>query len=269
MNRLLSMRNEKSESTSKKGNYPAATTFYEEVAGEYSTPIHRAFYRDIAEKLLETIPPCPIESILEIGSGSGYATTKISDRYPRARIVALEPSAAMSSHAQIATPNVYPLCKTLSDMPGENFNLVFASMSYHWLDREEREKAMALGKNGMLAVALPVTDSRAGSALAQALGRELFKFRGDNNWPKRVRRENAVLADLKDQFKMVNVSDLNIRETFENTADLVDCLYVRGALFSLFGNQAKTVAGELKRRSKETSGNIEFFWSIKLITARN
>lgn len=245
-----------------------AAMFYSRIAPGYNAPFHRNFYRRIASNLLDRIPPGPIESVLEIGSGTGHATAVILDRYPLAEIVALEPASPMLAQTGIDSPNIRWMCSPLSGLANETFDLVLASMSYHWLDPDERAKAMNMGKNGVLALALPASDSQTESEVGTAIKGLLFKFRGEERWPKAVRREDSVLADLKENFKEIAVSKLMINEIYENAADLFDCLYVRGALFSLFGDQARAAGDELATGFDGRS-DLNFCWPISLIVARN
>lgn len=242
--------------------------FYQQVADDYSLPVHRAFYQRIAGALLAKIPALPGQSILEVGAGTGFTTAKLRDRYPQARIIALEPARAMLARAAPEAADIHWICGSLNDLPPEAFDLVVASMSYHWLSPDERRKVMALSAMGVLAVALPVTSDRSRSNVNLALRGLLFRLRGEENWPKQVRKENVAAATLKGRFSEVEVSELNIDESYSTAAAAISCLYVRGALFSLFGNRTGDAIEGLKR-SLAGQAEIEFSWSIKLIVARN
>ena len=240
--------------------------FYQRVAGDYNLPVHRAFYQRIAGELLARVPALPGKSILEVGAGTGFATAKINDLYPDARIVALEPARAMLAEAGGETANVRWVCGSLDDLPPDNFDLVVSSMSYHWLNPAERRKLMDLAAGGVLALALPVTDGRSQTEVNRALKGMLFNLRGDENWPKQARKESAVLATVRSRFKKVEVADLRIDESYSTPADLINCLYIRGAFFSLFGDRTGAATERLESLFAGRS-EIEFSWSIKLIVA--
>lgn len=242
--------------------------FYQKVARDYNLPVHQTFYQRVADDLLSKVPSLSVKSILEVGAGTGFTTAKINKLYPNARIVALEPAAEMLAEADAEAPNVSWVCGSLDDLPPADFDLVVASMSYHWLNPAERRKLMDLAAGGVLALALPVTAGRSALEVNRALKNMLFNLRGIENWPKQVRKKRAVLADIRGRFQKVEITDLSIDERYTTTTELIDSLYVRGALFSLFGDLTGAATEKLESLFAGRTG-LEFNWSIKLIVAGN
>jgi len=238
--------------------------FYQLVADDYALPIHRAFYQHIAECLLKKVPNRSFKSILEVGAGTGFATAKIAERFPESRITALEPASAMLSQAKSRIPEIDWVNGRLPALTAERFDLAFASMSYHWLNADERQKLLDISANGILVLALSVTGGPNRSNGNRALKRLLIELRGETNWPKQVRTESALAATINNRFAEVLIDELVVSESFSSAAEFIDCLYVRGSLFSLFGDRTKAAVDRLARLlAHETS--VRFDWSIRLI----
>lgn len=90
-------------------------------------------------------------SALEIGSGTGKASIALAKRV--SHLICIEPGAEL---ARIARKNLkeHSCAKVVNSTfeawsPTESFDLVFAAVSWHWLDREARfKKAAAILKPG-------------------------------------------------------------------------------------------------------------------------
>ncbi|MHB8160459.1 MAG: class I SAM-dependent methyltransferase [Thermoleophilia bacterium] len=247
-----------------------AADFFQRTAGEYDQPLHEAFYRRVAANLIEMIPAgIAADDILEVGAGSGFATTLLQERFPRAGIVALEPSPRMLARGSSKTAGVEWRCQPLSDMAGSRFDLVTAFMSFHWLGPREQEILFELGMEGMLALALPVTGGTGfgegtaggGNTALLELTRLLVVAR---RWPRSVRRATAVESRLRKHFPQVTRRGIGIHEKYANGRELADSLYVRGALHALFAAEAPQAREILA--GKFPAGTA-FRWDIKLLVA--
>ena len=111
-------------------------------------------------------------NVLEIGCGTGQATTSFASR--GLRLVCLEPGASLARVARErlrSFERVEVICTTFEQWPAEPgaFDLVFSATAFHWVRREVRfvKAARALRRGGTLAVfnavprpqALPIPDS--------------------------------------------------------------------------------------------------------------
>ena len=108
--------------------------------------------------------PAP-QSIVDLGCGAGNVTRILAERWPRARIVGVDNSAAMLEQARAAVPSE----RSIEWLPAElaewaatatpsSVELVFSNAALHWLDDHARlfphlMKIVAPG--GRLAVQMP------------------------------------------------------------------------------------------------------------------
>ena len=227
-----------------------AADFFQLMAAEYDQPLHEGFYRRVAAELLGMIPAgLAADAILEVGAGSGFATTLLRERFPMAGIVALEPSPEMMARGSSKAAGVEWTCRPLSDKAGGRFDLVTAFMSFHWLDPRERNANRA-GRGGMLALALPVTG---GTGFADEAGRGGGTDAGDQtcSGAETAACGNAALLELTSAgrgtvlaaergraprsnpgYEIIFPSDrrgLGIRENYASGREFADSLYIRGS----------------------------------------
>ena len=265
-----------------------AADFFQLMAAEYDQPLHEGFYRRVAAELLGMIPAgLPADAILEVGAGSGFATTLLRERFPMAGIVALEPSPEMMARGSSKAAGVEWTCRPLSDKAGGRFDLVTAFMSFHWLDPREQEMLIGLAVGGMLALALPVTggtgfadeagrgggtdagDQTCSGAETAACGNaallELTRLLGGARcWPRSVRRAAAVESRLRNHFPQVTRRGLGIRENYASGREFADSLYIRGVLHALFAARAPEAREIL---AGKFPGGTGFRWDIELLVA--
>ena len=93
----------------------------------------------VAGNLLDCLSASPLpESILEVGCGTGVFTEGLAARYPKARIVALDASAAMLERARekLRGQNAIDWCVgDFRDWQSEErFCLVASSSALHWME---------------------------------------------------------------------------------------------------------------------------------------
>ena len=127
---------------------------FSRAAGTYDA--HAEVQKDLAVRLLRELPegsrPEGIEGILEIGCGTGYFTALLAERYPEARIIALDFAEGMVHLAGKRLGdkgNVSVLCEDgerfLAACP-DTFALICANSTLQWLD----DLGAALGQIGRL-----------------------------------------------------------------------------------------------------------------------
>ena len=95
------------------------------------------FQRDVADRLLASIETTTeVNTILDIGSGTGYCATRLLERYPHARIVSLDIADAMLTHAkQKGNPERERwVCGDGEGLPFVNnsFDLIVSSLAMQW-----------------------------------------------------------------------------------------------------------------------------------------
>lgn len=247
--------------------------FYDGAVDRYDSEHNAAFYGRIADSLLDIIPPgrAP-RTILEVGAGTGFATSRVRDRFPEARIVAIEPAPGMRARGRARLPAVDWTCSSLDELTEDSFDLVFASMSYNWLSTQDRTRLMrSPDDRGLLALAVPTTggggilnpDGRTANA---ALARAIHALRAKPLWRPDARRLDKVASALKAYFDHVASFELGIDEVYDDGDILTDTLSTRGVLRALFCDLDEFAAAELRSALAGWSEPV-FKWSISLIVA--
>jgi SAM-dependent methyltransferase len=242
----------------------SVAAFYDGVAAAYQE--HAEFYGWLAAALIERLPP-PLRyrRILEVGAGSGFATRELRARFPEAGLVALEPSHAMRDLGRAAVPEALWRSERLAELePEEDFDLVFASASAHWLDAGEWARLLAARGHATLALSLPATALESGASLPAGnvlVARLLLGRRPSARWSADVRARMRALCTAPGAV----TSSVALDEPFECAADLAAALYARGALLALFGGAAEEARAAIARA--EVGGPIAFRWPFTLLVA--
>jgi len=249
--------------------------FFSEAAGRYASAANERFYRMIAAALLKKVPAyIDPKSILEVGAGTGFTTAEIRAKWPNACITALEPAAGMLRIGRAAATDVDWRADRLADFQGSKYDLVVASMSYHWLTPAEREKLISLAGQGVLVLAIPVSTSRRSGRDSRmtpaqtALLETVHSLRVEPGWPRETRRPELLLEGFSAKFRHVAVDELTVDEVYEDASEFIESLSARGALEALFGRSADAAVTELDARLSGLTG-ISFSWAISLTTASN
>jgi trans-aconitate methyltransferase len=248
----------------------APIDFYDRHAGRYDQPVHQRFYQRVAADLIHRIPvEIEIGSILEVGAGTGFATLELRKRYPRARMVCLEPSAQMLDRAVAKNiPRVDWRCCRLGQLEPAPFDLVFSSMAYHWLDETERKKLAALAKSKILAIALPIIDMEAYSNGNLALKQLLYRLKAKPAWQKDTRRNDRAADSLRARFECLSAHRSDLKEEFDSAGQMAEVLYERGVLPALFGQRAAEARERLPSVCDRT-GPLRFTWPLSLMVAQS
>ncbi|MEO1340641.1 MAG: methyltransferase domain-containing protein [Cyanobacteria bacterium J06635_13] len=130
------------------------STWYSAVASAYDRTRPR-YPAQILATMQSKVGLQPGKLVLEIGAGSGIATIDLAKL--GARMVCLEPSKsawAIAKEKCLAHPHVEMVNSTFEDwdLPQQQFDVVVATTSFHWVDTEVRyiKTAQALKDNGFL-----------------------------------------------------------------------------------------------------------------------
>lgn len=243
---------------------------FQQTAAAYDTPPHGAFYRRVADELIARIPPAfSPRSILEVGAGTGFTTSRLRERFPAAKITALEPSEAMLERGRRKMiDGVTWKCQKLSDESEGRFDLVVSSMSFHWLDAAEREKIVELASAGLLAMAVPITGgSRLSGNLAciELVRRLRTHDRGDErHWHRQIRHPSRLISLLENKFQRLTFERIGIIEEYKNAQELAQNLGTRGALYALFEEKSELAGCLLTSLMNEKTA---FRWDVGLFVA--
>lgn len=110
---------------------------FSETATDYEGAVR--FNIEGAQRLVMSIPPGRYDAILDVGCGTGVSTLAAIDRFAPVRVTGVDPSEGMLDQARAKLAEVDGVEVTLvqagvEDMPVRDgsFDLVIASMAYHW-----------------------------------------------------------------------------------------------------------------------------------------
>ena len=125
---------------------PRGAALWRRLSGRYEWLVERIVPRAGAffETCISFVPGGPV-SLLELGSGTGYATERILLRNPAARITSLDLSAEMLAAAQ-AKPALQRVQFVQGDIRAEwpkgRFDVIFTTLCLHHLTPSEREQVL-------------------------------------------------------------------------------------------------------------------------------
>lgn len=110
---------------------------FSQAASSYD--LHASLQRSVADKLLKQLKPnVDAQRILDLGSGTGYCTTKLHTLYPKAEIVAVDIAEAMllfaSNNHQDSHFKEKSICADAEALPfiDNTFDIVFSSLAVQW-----------------------------------------------------------------------------------------------------------------------------------------
>ena len=128
-----------------------------------------------AMDLLARIPSTEPHLVYDLGCGAGNVTAALAERWPRARIIGVDASAAMLAQAAKALPQVqwvhHALAGWKADYPAD---VIYSNAALHWLpDHRELFPALVamLSPGGALAVQMPRNFSAPSHTLIEATAR--------------------------------------------------------------------------------------------------
>ncbi|MFT6030064.1 MAG: malonyl-CoA O-methyltransferase [Oleiphilaceae bacterium] len=102
-------------------------------ANTYDSVAH--FQRWVGEKLMEKIPDCSPETIVDLGCGTGYFSESLSNKYPNASYIGMDLSESMARFAKGHHVSEYSWvtgdAESLTFRDG-SIDLIFSSLAIQW-----------------------------------------------------------------------------------------------------------------------------------------
>jgi trans-aconitate 2-methyltransferase len=145
--------------------------------------------------------PLGLRRIVDLGCGPGTSTRLLIERYPQARITAVDLSEAMLAVAAERAPGAEFGRADINEWrPPEPFDLVFADSSLQWIGDHQTLFARLmewLAPGGMLAVQMPDNRQEPSHALMRMIA-------ADGPWANRlvpVAKTRAFIADHNDYYR--------------------------------------------------------------------
>ncbi len=145
--------------------------------------------------------PLGLRRVVDLGCGPGTSTRLLVERYPQARITAVDISASMLAVAAKRAPGAEFVRADLNDWrPPEPLDLVFADSALQWIGDHEALFVRLMGwlaPGGALAVQMPDNRQEPSHALMRMIA-------ADGPWADRlvpVAKTRAVIADYNDYYR--------------------------------------------------------------------
>ena len=100
--------------------------------------------RRVADRLIGLATP-PAARVLDAGSGTGYGTAALAQRYPSAGLFALDLAPGMLAATQARVPQARCVCADMQSLPlaDAGLDLVWSSLMLQWCNRTDRAFAEA------------------------------------------------------------------------------------------------------------------------------
>lgn len=211
--------------------------------------------------------------ILDVGAGAGAFTRQLATALPDARLLGIEPAAAMRAAAQThsAHPNVAYVEGAAENMPVEQgaAKAVVAATAAHWFNRPQfyREAARALRPGGVLGIVEYVRDD-VGSGAARAVVEFLNRF-GEPRAYKRpdYTQELASLADFSDPEAIATPETLRL--TLAQYAGLaLSSSHARKVVADLGAEKASALVQSIGERFADSDGLVPYGYIFQAFAAR-
>jgi trans-aconitate 2-methyltransferase len=161
-------------------------------------------FEDDREQVVQDLlrrAPLGLRRIVDLGCGPGTSTRMLIERYPQAKITAVDISASMLAVAAQRAPGPEFVRADINLWrPAETFDLVFADSALQWIgDHEALFGRMMdwLAPGGALAVQMPDNRQEPSHALMRMIA-------ADGPWTDRlvpVAKTRAVIADYNDYYR--------------------------------------------------------------------
>jgi trans-aconitate 2-methyltransferase len=125
--------------------------------------------------LLARIPSVEPALVYDLGCGAGNVTAVLAERWPEARIIGVDASAAMLAQAARSLPRVQWMQQPLAGWQAESpADVIYSNAALHWLpDHRQLFPALVamLAPGGVLAVQMPRNFSAPSHTLIEAAAR--------------------------------------------------------------------------------------------------
>ena len=110
-------------------SFDRAATSYDQAA---------ALQRRVADRLLGLVSDAPAR-MLDAGSGTGYGTAGLAQRFPAAALFALDLAPGMLNATRVRTPAVPLVCSDIQRLPlaSCSFDLLWSSLMLQWCNRTD------------------------------------------------------------------------------------------------------------------------------------
>jgi trans-aconitate 2-methyltransferase len=145
--------------------------------------------------------PAEFRRVVDLGCGPGTSTRILIEKFPRAKITAVDISEEMLAVASERAPGAEFVRADIAQWrPEESFDLIFADSSLQWIGDHEALFARLMGclaPGGALAVQMP--DNRQEPSHAS-----MRMIAADGPWANRlvpVAKTRAVIADYNDYYR--------------------------------------------------------------------
>jgi ubiquinone/menaquinone biosynthesis C-methylase UbiE len=116
--------------------------------------------RQIGHQLLESLPDTRPDRVLDLGSGTGYFTPLLRQRFASSQLVSLDLAQGMLAYARQHRPDSHAawVCGDAEALPlaSDSLDLIFSSLAIQWCERPDRlfaEIARVLRPGGRFVVA--------------------------------------------------------------------------------------------------------------------
>ncbi len=183
---------------------PGDIQAFERWSGSYERSLGQLFLFDPAHRAVLDFLPANLapQAILDIGCGTGRLLRKAARRWPKARLMGIDPAEGMVAQARRRTPGVafhVSTAETLS-LPEGTFDVALSTLSFHhWFDQALalRQVAKTLRPGGYFVLADP--------ALPLGLERVFRHGRMANSARRRELFEQAGLKVVAEKHILFNV----------------------------------------------------------------
>ena len=195
---------------------------FSKYAGTYDA--HTDIQNKAAEILMEILPDNDVNSILEIGCGTGNYTALLRKRFGSSRIRAIDISGEMVAVAKekICDAKVDFIVQDAEEMSFEDpYDLITSNAAFHWfgdLENIIKKSALSLSRfGGILAFSSfgPGTFAELKASLKAAVGKDLT-IASDSFPAKR-----HIDGMLKKYFGKVRIDEKAIKETYPSIEELL------------------------------------------------
>ncbi|RJX17474.1 MAG: methyltransferase domain-containing protein [Ammonifex sp.] len=234
----------------------------------YATAENERFYTRIAAALAEKVSSrLAPGKILEVGAGTGAATIILKRYFPKAEILATDPSREMLAHnRQKGLEGVRHACLRAEDASrlDEKYDLIFGNICYHWFKPgTARELSRLLTPAGVLAFSTPTSGQEKGDG-----NLIMFRICRELGVKGRHGRHLSSLSRLRKEFahlKNVATETITLRETYP-PAFHGTLMRARGSWTFIFGTEAGN-AENLWRKYTTGRALTTLYWHITLVVA--